>query len=151
MGVTMGRRAGGASPPLSGQLRTSVCSGKSPRRVGVLRSDRGSRVSFEGHFWTLLPPKLPHWARRGSRSSSGGSTPITKTRRRQFGEIEELPSRVASRAPRSRVRYVSHDARRHYPPSTFHTIGEAEGWRPTSTRAQRRLARCTRLRCPHPP
>lgn len=49
-------------------------------------------------------------------------------RRRQFGEIEQRPSRVPGRAPRYRARYPGPDGIRYDAPFTFDTIGDADGW-----------------------
>lgn len=48
-------------------------------------------------------------------------------RRRQFGEIQEVRSRITGRAPRFRVRYVGPDGRRYSPP-VFDTYGAADAF-----------------------
>ena len=52
---------------------------------------------------------------------------MTRRRRRQFGEIEQRPSRVPGRAPRYRARYPGPDGIRYEAPFTFDTIGDADG------------------------
>ena len=48
-------------------------------------------------------------------------------RRRQFGEIQEVRSRIVGRASRFRVRYIGPDGRRYSPP-VFDTYGAAESF-----------------------
>lgn len=70
-------------------------------------------------------------------------------RRRQFGEIQEVRSKIAGRASRYRVRYIGPDGRRYSPP-VFDSYGAAEGfliqvqadirlglWRPQKAGGQR--------------
>ena len=52
---------------------------------------------------------------------------MAKRRKRQFGEIQELESRIQGSPPRYRARYMGPDGRRYSAP-TFETFGMAETW-----------------------
>ncbi len=52
---------------------------------------------------------------------------MAKRRKRQFGEIQELESRIQGSPPRYRARYMGPDGRRYSAP-TFETFGMAEAW-----------------------
>lgn len=52
---------------------------------------------------------------------------MAKRRKRQFGEIQELESRIQGSPPRYRARYMGPDGRRYSAP-TFKTFGMAETW-----------------------
>lgn len=52
---------------------------------------------------------------------------MASRRKRQFGEIQELQSRIVGRGPRYRARYMGPDGRRYSAP-TFDSFGAAEAW-----------------------
>ena len=52
---------------------------------------------------------------------------MARHRKRQFGEIQELESRIPGRGPRYRARYMGPDGRRYSAP-TFESFGAAEAW-----------------------
>ena len=52
---------------------------------------------------------------------------MARRRKRQFGEIQEIESRVPGRPVRYRARYMGPDGRRYSAP-TFASYGEAEAW-----------------------
>ena len=62
---------------------------------------------------------------------------MARHRRRSFGEIQEVESKIPGNAPRYRVRYQGPDGRRYSPP-VFETLGAAEGFL-TSVQAEIRL------------
>lgn len=52
---------------------------------------------------------------------------MARHRRRSFGEVQEVESRIPGNAPRYRVRYQGPDGRRYSPP-VFETLGAAEAF-----------------------